>query len=400
MARSGYIESIVHAFAGPPDGAVPGELDNLVLDDAGNLYGTTSEGGNASCECGVVFKLTPSASGYAETVILTFDRVNGLAPQAGLLAVKHRLFGTAIGGDSASGGGVAFELAPSKTGYRETILHEFSGGRDGFEPLGTLTLGKGGVLFGTTAEGGLAGLGTVFKLRPSGTGYTETVIYYFPLQSAGAYPEGSLALDAATGTLYGTTTQGGATNNGIAFSLTPQGAGYNVKMLHSFTGGSDGAQPLGNLILRGSSLYGVAMSGGARHGLGVVYRLSPSGSGYLETTLHEFSGRRLRDGQLPDAGLVMDKAGDLFGTTQAGGIGPSGGYGVVFELVPSGAQYTERILHAFAGGADGGGPNGGLIAGGDGTLYGTTFFGGARPDAGTVFSIAYPGDRSRARRRR
>ncbi len=301
--------------------------------------------------------------------------------------MKHRLFGTAIGGDSASGGGVAFELAPSKTGYRETILHEFSGGRDGFEPLGTLTLGKGGVLFGTTAEGGLAGLGTVFKLRPSGTGYTETVIYYFPLQSAGAYPKGSLALDAATGALYGTTTQGGATNNGIAFSLTPQGAGYNVKMLHSFTGGSDGAQPLGNLILRGSSLYGVAMSGGARHGLGVVYRLSPSGSGYLETTLHEFSGRRLRDGQLPDAGLVMDKAGDLFGTTQAGGIGPSGGYGVVFELVPSGAQYTERILHAFAGGADGGGPNGGLIAGGDGTLYGTTFFGGGSADAGTVFQL-------------
>jgi uncharacterized repeat protein (TIGR03803 family) len=385
---SRYVESIDHDFAGPPDGAIP--TGNLVLDTAGNVYGTTSEGGDPSRNCGIVYKLTPSGSGYAETVILTFVGDNGCAPSAGLLAVKHSFFGTtSLGGDSVSGVGVAFELTPSKTGYRETILHEFSPGRDGVNPVGTLTLGNDGALFGMTYAGGLNEAGTVFKLTPSGTGYTETVILDFGSPTGGQSPLGSLTFDARTGTLYGTTSRGGAQGRGTVFSLTPSGASYNVKLLYSFTKSSGGV-PYGNLILRGSSLYGVTELGGrGQNSLGVVYRLSPSGSGYVETTLHDFSGRRLQDGQLPGPGLLMDKAGDLFGTTEAGGMGPSGGYGLVFELVPSGTHYTEHILHAFAGGADGGSPSGGLVAARDGTLYGTTDFGGGSAEVGTVFQLLH-----------
>jgi uncharacterized repeat protein (TIGR03803 family) len=187
-ASSGYIESVDHAFAGPPDGAVPGGFDNLVLDDAGNLYGTTTGGGSASCNCGTVFKLTPSTSGYAETILLTFNRVDGSSPQAGLLAVKHALFGTALGGSSISDGGVVFELSPARTGYRETIVHQFSGNRDGFAPAGALALGARGVLFGMTSGGGRGKRGTVFKLAPSGTGYVESIIYDFPSSSGGRSP--------------------------------------------------------------------------------------------------------------------------------------------------------------------------------------------------------------------
>jgi uncharacterized repeat protein (TIGR03803 family) len=384
---SGYVESIEHAFSGPPDGADPANFDTLALDDAGNLYGTTSEGGDVSCNCGVVFKLTSSGSGYAETILLTFDRTNGASPETGLVVVKHALFGTALGGRGVSGHGIVFELAAANGGYRETIIHQFSGNRDGSDPAGALTLGKGGILFGTTSGGGLNARGTVFKLVPSGAGYDERVIYDFPSLSGGAYPIGALTLDAATGTVYGTAAMGGAGNVGTAFSLTPHGGQYTARVLHAFTGGSDGATPLGNLILNGSSLYGVAEQGGGRGGLGVVYRLSPAGSGYAETTLHEFSARDLRGGQLPESGLVMDQGGDLFGTTIAGGMGPSGGYGVAFELVPSGARYTERILHAFGSGTDGGAPSGGLVAGKDGTLYGTTAFGGGSFDGGTVFQL-------------
>jgi len=321
---------------------------------------------------------------------------------------------------------------------REIVLYNFSAsGADGAHPFASLIQDNAGNLYGTTEFGGASDHGTVFELTPSSPGgpYIETVLYSFggcPTTgcgpgSDGANPYAGLVSDSA-GNLYGTTISGGVHGGGTVFELTPSpGAAYTETLLHSFAGcpnagcgiGADGASPYSGLILDSAgNLYGTTSGGGTStkcaSACGTVFELTPSSPGgpYVETVLYSFTGCPNTgcgpgsDGMDPRAGLILDKAGNLYGTTESGGA--SGG-GTVFRLTPSspGEPYTETVLHSFAGcpstgcgpGSDGAGPSGDLAQDSAGDLYGTTYLGGSNncilpgsttAGCGTVFELMPP----------
>ncbi|MGH9208408.1 MAG: choice-of-anchor tandem repeat GloVer-containing protein, partial [Acidimicrobiales bacterium] len=295
---------------------------------------------------------------------------------------------TELGGP---GLGVVFKLTPGGT---ETVLHSFCmqpNCSDGAYPLAGLIADSSGNLYGTTEQGGGAsGQGVVFKLTPGGN---ETVLYSictFPGCSGGSRLNAGLIADSS-GNLYGTATDGGmsggcsGTGCGVVFKLSPGGT---ETVLHSFTGSPiDGANPYAGLIADSSgNLYGTTYGGGASQN-GVVFKLTPGGT---ETVLYSFcSLTGCSDGAAPQAGLIADSSGNLYGTTAAGGASAACtvGCGVVFKLTPGG---TETVLYSFTGGGDGALPEAGLIADSSGNLYGTTEIGGAL-NSGTVFKLTGTG---------
>lgn len=380
--------TVLYTFLGEEDGASPNEV---TLDPADNLYGMSFAGGDLvdcfSIGCGVVFKV--DTRGH-ETALYAFTGQDGVAnPFFGVLRDNlGALYGT-VPPDEISSDGIAFKLTvpPGRCvtalcPWDETVLYTFgANGRDGSLPEGDLIQDTVGNLYGATAVGGgitgchATGCGTVFKLDSEGK---ETILYRFAgPPTDGAYPEGPLLLDEA-GNLYGTTEGGGTDNNGTVFELTPTGSGWSEKVLYSFTGGSDGSAPLAGLISDGqANLYGTAYEGGT--GSGVVFQLTPKGSGWAETVLHSFAGAP--DGAYPEAKLLRDGLGNLYGTTSGGGIVgscPFGqpGCGTVFELSPKGSGWTESILWSFTGGTDGSIPLGPVIMDEHGNLYGAAFAGG------------------------
>jgi uncharacterized repeat protein (TIGR03803 family) len=264
----------------------------------------------------------------------------------------------------------------------ETVLHSFAGAiTDGNGPTGTLIQDANGNLYGTTHNGGVSNVGTVFKITPSGT---ETVLYSFcpsyPTCPDGEYPSGNLVLDG-NGNLYGTTSNGGSSQGagyGVVFEVAPDGA---EKVLYIFIGIPDGAYPFAGLVMDSKgNLYGTAADGGADD-WGTVFEITAAGT---EKTLYSFTGGS--DGGIPIAGLVMDGNGNLFGTTYSGGhpgCKYKQGCGVVFKVIPGG---TESVLYSFTGGADGANPNGGVILGAQGNIYGTTSLGGSAK-LGTVYEL-------------
>ena len=371
--------TVLYTFAGPPtDGAQP--FAGLTLDVAGNLYGTTYVGGTSGVclnnlnGCGTVFKLSRAGT---ETVLHSFTGGgDGAYPLAGLVQdAVGNLYGTTTAGGVENSAcayaatcGVVFKLSPTAL----TVLHSFNLS-DGASPFSVLIRDAAGNLYGTTYQGGAFGYGVVFKLSPSGT---ETVLHSFTGGADGAQPLAGLIQDPA-GNLYGTTSSGGAHGNGVVFELircSSSPSGYDFKVLYSFTGGADGANPGAGLIrdLAGN-LYGTAGGGGITSacdvGCGVVFKLAPSGT---ETVLHAFTGYPT-DGASP-SGLIEDSSGNLYGTTGGGG---TSAHGVVFKLSPSG---TETVLHSFTGGRGGAIPNG-LTQDAAGNLYGTAVEGGPKVSA-------------------
>jgi len=369
----------LYSFTGGADGGSPAA--GVILDPAGNLYGTTAFGG--ASDQGVVFKLDTTGT---ETVLYSFTGgTDGGKPQAGLIRDSAgNIYGTTTFGGIASGYsgyGVVFKLDTTGT---ETVLHSFTGGADGSGPGGVIR-DSAGNLYGTTGGGGIAnclfgGCGVVYKLDTTGT---ETVLYSFTGGSDGSGP-GDVILDSA-GNLYGITDGGGASNLGVVFKLDTTGA---ETVLHSFTGGADGSGADGGVLILDSAgnLYGTTALGGASN-LGVVFKLDTTGT---ETVLYSFTGGA--DGSGP-AGVILDSAGNLYGITQGGGsancplaeaiLMPN--CGLVYKLDTTG---TQRVLPTFTGGADGGWPNG-VIRDAAGNLYGTTDGGGAS-NRGVVFTIAAP----------
>jgi uncharacterized repeat protein (TIGR03803 family) len=269
-----------------------------------------------------------------------------------------------------------YKLAPDGT---ETVLYAFQGGNDGWVPIGTPIVDKDGNVYGTTDFGGGdgcdggSGCGTVFKISPAGT---ETILHRFAgIGIDGLYPYAGVAEDKA-GNLYGTTER-------TVFRLAPDGT---LTTLYAFTFGRDGGETVAPVILDGSgNVYGTTITGGkmqlcGRAGCGVVFKVAPDGT---ETVLYAFKGGR--DGGGPTAGLVADAAGNLYGTTSVGG---KLGFGVAFKLAPDG---TETVLHSFGGTRDGEDPEAGLVLDGAGNVYGTTPFGGlncGQFQCGIVFRIA------------
>jgi uncharacterized repeat protein (TIGR03803 family) len=300
-------ETVLYSFTGGADGSGPSA--GLIRNSAGNLYGTTSDGGTSGR--GVVFKLDTTGT---ETVLYSFTgEADGGYPSAGLIQDSAgNLYGTTEYG-GASNDGVVFKVDTSGT---ETVLHSFRGG-DGATPFAGLIRDSAGDLYGTTYVGGASGLGVVFKLNKTG----ETVLYSFT-GGDGAYPGAGLFRDSA-GILYGTTLYG-ALDFGEVFMLDTTGA---ETVLHSFTGGTDGAYPYAVLI-QGSAgnLYGTTYLGGTSNNAGVVFKLDTTGT---ETVLYSFTGGT--DGGEPLAGVIQDSAGNLYGTTSGGGID---NHGVVFKLQP------------------------------------------------------------------
>jgi len=293
-ADGSWTESILYAFRGGSDGGVP--YSRLVLDSAGNLYGTTFEGGNlAACVgsasgCGVVFELSPTSSGkWKETVLYAFQSGgDGAFPEAGVIFDdKGNLYGTtAAGGVSptcGTGCGTAFELSPTAGGsWRETVLHLFDLGPGGTDSNAPLVIDRTGNLYGTAHTGGLfggncdgAGCGVVFELsRNSDGSWGETVLHSFSGGSNdGSGPaEGGLTLDAH-GNIYGTTAFGGVFDGGTVFKLS-RAAGWKETLLHAFTAGNDGQYPFAAPLLDGSdNLYGTTADGGEDN-LGTVFRIT------------------------------------------------------------------------------------------------------------------------------
>jgi uncharacterized repeat protein (TIGR03803 family) len=365
--------TVLYTFKGGTDGAFPAA--GLVMDANGNLYGTTKEGGDNGCyNCGTVFKITRSGK---ETVLLRFKSgADGVSPEAGVVLGSNGYFygSTLYGGlSNCNGCGTVFSLG--KTG-KETVLHAFNGGTDGAYPIGTLIRDKAGNLYGTTIGGGDlscgvgGGCGTVFKIDEAGE---KTVLYNFNVAKGGWPPQGTLVRDPA-GNLYGTTQFGGDDKCifgqgypfgcGVVFKL----AGGVETVLHRFSfHGNDGVFPSGGLIMdTAGNLYGTTVNGG-ESGCGTVFKMSTTGK---ETILYSFAYSD-SDGCLPNGDLLMDEKYNLYGTTSLGGRGQ---YGTVFKLSKAG---KESVLHSFsygvAGGAD---PNAGLAMDRAGNLYGTTLTGG------------------------
>jgi uncharacterized repeat protein (TIGR03803 family) len=357
--------TLLHQFTGSGDGAEP--VGGLLLNGS-TLYGTTYFGG--SFNYGTVYQLDLSGK---EAVVHNFLGGEGLWPESGLTRdPAGNLYGTAFNGGAYEGGGCAHGCGvvfKRDTSGNQTVLYAFTGGTDGGNPDATLIQDAAGNFYGTTEGGGQlscffgSGCGTVFKLSPSNQ---ETVLYRFTdrLDGDGEFPAGVVA-DAA-GNLYGTTYDGGAYGYGDVFKITPSGT---FSIFYSFTGGTDSGDPKSPLIIdQAGNLYGTTEGIFETSDYGVVYKLNPSGN---ITVLYSFTGGSV--GSYPYS-LVLDQAGNLYGTALAGGTGTGcyyGSCGIVFQLDTSN-NFT--LLHSFTG-ADGQLPNN-LTIDKEGNLYGTTLGGG------------------------
>jgi len=290
------------------------------------------------------------------------------------------LYGTTQAGGTKQEG-VVFELKQSKGSWEETVLHSFLGGSDGSHPYSDLYMDPvTGVLYGATYDGGSKNCGVVFQLALSGQTWVETILFTLG-GSSGCNPESGLREDAS-GNLYGTTLTGSEYGYGNVFMLSPTGGTWTQTVLHSFTGGSDGAYA-GRLDLNSAGvLYGVTFSGGL-HNDGTVFELTQSGGSWSETVIHNFSSSP--DGSDP-FGIRLDaNTGFLYGTTEYGG---TSNLGTVFRLTESGGVWSETVLHSFSGGSgDGALPEASPAENVDTTeIFGTTTEGGSK-NVGTVFSV-------------
>ena len=408
------VSHVIYKFTGGPDGAWP--FGGLLYHN-GQFYGTTIGGGSGpSGGLGTFFSISPTGT---KTTLYTFQGGNDAAsPEAATLAAGPGgvLYGTSNWGGGAGscsyggGCGTVYALVPGGSGFSEHVLYGFQGGSDGAIPVGGVLLDESGAIYGTTVSGGgslacvngsgTTGCGTVFKLTPSGSGFTESVIHSFQGGSDGIGPRGVLVADGS-GALYGTTYSGGQASActspsgnagcGTIFKLTPSGSGYSESILYSFQGGSDGAYPRAGLLAESGGVFLGATTHGGVHGIGTIYELTPSASGYSERVIHSFDGA---DGQGPgdEDGLYADANGNIYGTSAFGGRvghGNACNCGTVFRLSPSGSGYTLTTLYRFKGSRvhDGKTPRASLAADSSGTLYGTTFGGGVVKGYGTVFKI-------------
>jgi uncharacterized repeat protein (TIGR03803 family) len=357
-ANGAWTESLLYSFQYSTDGGIP--YSTLVLDSAGDVYGTTEFGGDLQCPtllgavgCGTVFKLTPSLDGtWTESVLYAFTGFSGDQspyPYGSLLLdANGNLFGTA-GGEYAYG--AVFELSPTSSGgWTESTLYIFNGGADGAYLFEGLALNASGNIYGTTLSGGSGpcspyqsvGCGTVFDLSKSQSGWSKSILYNFLDGADGEYPSAGVTLDAA-GNIYTTASTGGATNCqlpngppngcGAVLKLSPGSNGsLTSRVLYDFPLYDDGARPAAGLVADSAgNVYGTTASGGT-HNAGTVFEVSLLPSGQWQSHVIYNFGDATLDGSTPVASLIFDAAGNLFGTTQQGGTKKGG---TVFELSPS-----------------------------------------------------------------
>jgi uncharacterized repeat protein (TIGR03803 family) len=321
--------------------------------------------------------IVPSANAQTFGVVHNFKGSDGAYPLNGLMAHGKILYGVASSG-GATNNGVVFKINASGG---EIVLHNFAGGADGANPQGALVRDASGNLYGTTTAGSASGLGTVFMV----TGKKESVLYSFAGGTDGANPQAGLALDAA-GNLYGTTVGGGANGNGTVFRLAPsktQSGPWTESVLYSFGTGTDGAIPIAGVSLDAADdLYGTTSAGGA-YGYGTVFQLTP-GPVWKENILHNF--QNAADGAVPYAGLISDKTGNFYGAATEGG---TGGGGTTFELSPSNGNWIYTVLYSVPGWGISGSFRD-LLLDASGNLFGTTHCDGG-DSSGTIYELSPSG---------
>ncbi|HXM64302.1 MAG TPA: choice-of-anchor tandem repeat GloVer-containing protein [Terriglobales bacterium] len=366
----------------------------LVADSAGNLYGTTYSSSADSCGedgCGTVFKLTrESGGGWKYTVIHRFHLSDGAGPNSKLtFDSAGNLYGT-CGSGGASNTGTVFELSPSGSEWKIKVLYSFGQPPDVVGPWGAPAFDAKGNLYGSANAGGAHDQGGIFELKHSSGQWKETVIHNFTGGSDGGVPGAVNLTSDSAGNLYGTTQAGGEYFNGVVYKLTPSSNGsWKEAVLYNFTGAADGSEPTSGVIFDAAgNLYGTASAGGVKacgvdsqDYCGTVFELKPSNGKWRFARLHAFDGS---DGWTPLFGLVLGSSGNVYGTTMAGGDDNDG---LVFKLSKSGDTWTETMLHVFDQ-RDGAAP-GELMLGSQDELYGPTSIGGLgpQPGYGVVFGV-------------
>ncbi len=383
--------TIVRTFNPSTGGVLPAGA--LLMDGAGNFYGTNTQGG--ANNGGTIFELIPNGQGVFRYKVLyecskTFDCT--LPVGSLVMDASGNLYGSTLWGH-------VFEMTKTSSGgWTATVLYNF-----GIEvaPPSSLILDTAGNLYGINPTGGSHNLGYVFELSPSPGGWSLARLHDFSgpdgAATTGATEDqvGGLIFDTA-GNLYGATVAGGTSKNctggcGVVFELSKDSGSWTETVLHSLSA-TDGANPIAPLMIDANgNLYGTASNGGAK-GFGSAFKLSRSSGAWQTRVLHSFTGARL-DGEFPDSALVMDQIGNLYGTTESGGADHQScdvfndhGCGTVFELSPSGVQWRETILKAFSGGTDGAFPQG-VILDRAGNLLGAAQ-GGGRLFEGLIFEIS------------
>jgi hypothetical protein len=439
-ASAEWKEKVLYSFQDGSDGNTP--AGGVVFDKAGNLYGATSY--NTSCgnllDCGAVFQLSLQRGVWIETTLHDFQghaQHDGGAPQGGvILDASGNVYGTtAYGGTGGCvllgttvGCGTVYELSPptQKGGqWTYTVLYNFQGGKDGLFPWGNLVFDKYGNLYGATQFGGGKGTtcnqyfdgncGTVFELSPpkqKGGAWKERILYGFAGVADGkqigdgANPNGGLILDSAR-RIYGTTYFGGnnqpgicaggagGTGCGTVFELIPpaeKGGTWKEKLIYLFQGGKDASTPGGGVTFGiDGGLFGTTVFG-PQDGWGTIFEVTKSSGksgAWQERILYRFTNGQ--DGNTPQAGLISDVRGNLYGTARDGN--PT--WGTVFRIEPTkqSGSWTFALLYGFRGAPDGGNPAASLILDTDGNLYGTTLDGGTgvgpgcQSGCGTVFKV-------------
>lgn len=393
---------VLHYFRGP-DGATPWSA--LTIDPAGNFYGTTSAGGytGGPCSgwpyftgCGTVFRLWRSGAGWTLTTLYSFtgNEDGGMPLGPVTIGPDGSLYGTTgVGGDlgcspGGDGCGTVFKLsAPTSLNgmefgpWTKSTLFQFDG-IHGAGPQGNLVFDQQGNIYSTAAFGGPSGYGCAFQLVPSGGGWTANILHSFLSSPVdGGVSHAGFVADQS-GNLYGMTVWGGA--GGIVYEITQSGSGWNYRILHHFMGNAGGSEPWAGLIMdRSGNLYGTTLTGGPGSVGGTVFMLSPSNGSWTFHPLYDF----LWPGPIwaPWSTLAMDAHGNLYGTTQVSW----GGSGGVFKLAPSGeGGWQESTLHTFSG-SDGSYPISGVTLDANGDLYGVAYQGGANGCGGNGCGVIY-----------
>ena len=376
---------VLYSFGGGSDGEYTDT--DLVIDKAGNLYGTSVQGGDFSS--GTIFRLSPSISGWVHAVLYSFrGGDDGGEPYKGVtLDAQGNIYATAgvgglyVGPCSDTGCGTVFKLTKSGDTFIPGVIHSFTGGTDGFGPGSGVTVDASGNVYGLTPTGGTYGFGVIYELIPNQKGsYTERIIHAFTGGDDGlGASAGRLIFDSA-GNLYGVTTTGGRYGAGVVFELLRSSTGvWGFKTLFSFKGEPDAGFPYGALAFdTKGNLYGTTYYAG-QNDLGTVYKLTRRNGLWIETLLYSFKGGT--DGSGPISNLVLDAKGNLYGTTSEGGSAKCGGCGTIFKLTPGlDGSWTETVVYRFTGPPDGAFAYNGMVGDGVGNFYGATVHGGLGND--------------------
>ena len=373
--------SVIHTFSGGGDGYQP--YAGLTVDAGGHLYGTTTE-----YTGGTVFVMKPTNGNWVLNTVLRFDVSDGLIPYSKVVfGPGGSMFGTTLEGGSnfncEFGCGTVYNIRPPQSvctavscPWSGRAIFSFTRDLEGGDPYSVdPVFDQSGNQYGTTALGGTVGVGVVYKLTHSGGSWTETVLHDFTLSgSDGGFPGSGVILDQE-GNLYGTTAYGGDFGYGTVYRVSPSGSNWITTTLYSFHGADDGTYPNAALTFdQAGNLYGATAAGGSGGG-GTAFKLSPSGGGWSFSLIYSLVGQISGvDFPGPYNALAIDSTGSLYGAAYLDG---ASGKGSIFKLTPAGDNWSCTSLHDFTGGSDGANPRGGVTLDGNGNLYGTTIYGGS-----------------------